>query len=69
MAKQKADMANKEKEAAIFKVNSLQKEVSSSKMQSFPVLRILIGSGFNVVPGFEFAIRFRIQEGKMTHKN
>jgi hypothetical protein len=29
MAKQKADMANKEKEAAILKVNSLQKEVSS----------------------------------------
>ncbi len=28
MAKQKADMANKEKEAAILKVNSLQKEVS-----------------------------------------
>jgi hypothetical protein len=27
MAKQKADMANKEKEAAILKVNSLQKEV------------------------------------------
>ena len=30
MAKQKADMANKEKEAAILKLNSLQKEVRLS---------------------------------------